>query len=84
MAYFMEELESKIPGCFGSSDYKFGAHPNDIERARGVLKIALEHRISFTNYINLFRRYLESKGLPELHIKRQLNKLAKVDSYFFT
>lgn len=80
----MDELKSKVPGCFGSTDLKFAGHPTEIERAREVLKIAMENHLSFFNFMMLFQNYLESKGADKGHIKRQLNKVAKVESYFIS
>jgi len=80
----MDTLKEKIPGCFGVADLKFAEHPNEIERAREVLKIAMENRLSFINYLRLFEDFLKSKGLSEPKVKRQLNRVAKVENYFFT
>lgn len=79
----MEEIKALIPGCFSQTDLKFAEHDLEIERAREVLKLAMSYRFSFANYYRLFSNYLESQGVSEAHKKRQLNRIARVDVYFF-
>jgi hypothetical protein len=64
-----------IPGCFGNQDLNFGGHATDKERCRTLLKLAIESKANFHQLNEAFKKYLESSGVTEQHLKEQLERI---------
>jgi hypothetical protein len=76
----IEDLRSRIGGCFGSSDGIFAGHPEDEKRAKELREIAFNNNITLGEITEITLGYLHGKGFICEHIKEQLNKVTQMFS----
>lgn len=78
----MEELENLIKTSYGIEDSIFAGHGLDRERALRAIVLANELGVGFENFLDMHKRYLKEKGLPEEHINNQISRVKTIDFYF--
>lgn len=64
--------KNRIPGCFGTVDQIFAMHPLDEQRAKEMMKQALESGASIQDILNELEEHMKSKNCSEEHIQEQL------------
>ena len=64
-----------IPGCFGAQDLKWGSHALDEQRARRMLKDAIDAGATMAEIIAEAQAFLQGKGAQTQHIQDQLDKI---------
>jgi hypothetical protein len=67
--------KQQISGCFGTLDLKWGSHPLDQQRARRMLKDAIDAGATMTDIIAEAQAFLHGKGAQTQHIQVQLDKI---------
>jgi len=75
----MRTWQDQIPNCFGCDDLKFAGQPKDEERAREMLKSAIDRRATMEDIIAEATRFLKSKNARIRHIQREIKKIKTLD-----
>lgn len=74
----LEELRTRIGGCFGTADGIFAGHPSDEKRAKELRKKALANKITLREIREITLGYLYGRGYISDHIEEQLEKVTKM------
>lgn len=74
----LEVLRTRISGCFGTADGIFAGHSNDEDRAKELLKMALDNKITIREIREITLGYLHSQSYIGDHIKEQLEKVTQM------
>jgi len=79
-----DELKRLIHISYGESDLIFAGHGHAFENESSQLALqeAFKLRLGFKEYIKFHKEFLVNKGVTDDHLKRQLNKVKNLDSYF--
>jgi hypothetical protein len=67
--------KQQVPACFGSADLKWGSHPNDQQRARDMLKAAIDAGATMADIVAEVDACLKGKGANGQHIQAQVDKV---------
>jgi hypothetical protein len=73
----LEDINSRIGGCFGDADKIFAGHAFDEERAKEIRKHAFKNDISLEEIQNIVSGYLFRTGFYAEHCKNQTEKATK-------
>ena len=71
--------KDKVPCCFGDQDCIFGEHPYDEERARKMLKDAIDAKATMEDIVAEAAKHLKSKGASKSHIAEQIRKIRRLE-----
>lgn len=72
----------KIPGCLGPGGMgDFGAHTNDEERARELLKAAKKDGASIEDVAREVEDYLKQQGHTQVNIDEQIKRVRDPMTY---
>lgn len=63
--------QQQIPGCFGAQDAIWGSHPLDQQRARNMLKAAIDAGATMDEIVAEAVQYLQGRGAQAQHIQDQ-------------
>lgn len=74
----LEALRQRIGGCFGTADGIFAGHQNDKERAKELLKIAVDNKVTLREIREITLGYLYGRGYHGDHIKEELEKVTEM------
>jgi hypothetical protein len=67
--------KQRIPGCFGWHDLKWGSHALGQQRARQMLKDAIDAGATMTDIVVEAQTYLQYKGTLAQHIHAQFDNI---------
>ena len=67
--------KQQVPGCFGAADLKWGSHANDQQRARDMLKAAIDAGATMTDIVAEVEAFLQGKGAQAQHTQTQVDKV---------
>jgi len=70
----LEEIRTRIGGCFGSADKIFAGHPLDEGRAKEIRKLANDNGIEPEEIQNIVIGYLFRTGFPADHVYEQTKR----------
>lgn len=73
----LEEISTRIGGCFGDADKIFAGHTLDENRAKEFRKLALKNEITLAEVQNIVSGYLYRTGFFLEHCKEQTDKATK-------
>lgn len=76
------DWKKMVPGCFGAVDKEFALHPMDAERARKMLRSALDADASWTDIEAELRAYLGGSGCASSHIEKQIAAARDLQNYW--
>jgi len=74
-----ENWKNKISGCFGMNDGKFGLHPLDRERAKEMLKEAIDAEVTMQEIIEAITEYMRDDGVGNPRIKEETQKIRNLN-----
>jgi len=78
----MEELQRLIRTSYGTADNRFAGHPLDAARAARSIIAANDAGVSFEDFVQMHRDYLNGKGLPPEQIEAQIARVRNIENYF--
>jgi succinate dehydrogenase/fumarate reductase flavoprotein subunit len=67
--------KQRVPGCFGAQDLKWGSHVLDQQRAKQMLKDAIDAGATMAEIVAEAQAYLQGKGALAQHIRDQIDKI---------
>ena len=67
--------KQQIPGCFGSADLIWGSHHLDQQRARQMLKNAIDANATMDDIVTEVEAFLKKQGAQTQHIQDQVKKV---------
>ena len=76
-----ENWKTKISGCFGMNDGKFGIHPLDREQAKEMLQEAIDAEVTMKEIIEACTEYMKDDGAGDPRIKEEIQKIRNLDFY---
>jgi glyceraldehyde-3-phosphate dehydrogenase/erythrose-4-phosphate dehydrogenase len=75
----MKTWKDQISGCFGDKDLVFAGHQADEERARKMLKAAIDQKATMADIVAEATKFLKSKNARVRHIQREVKKIRILD-----
>lgn len=73
----IDEIRTRIGGCFGTADGIFAGNPSDEGRAKELRKLASDNKLTLQEVREIALGYLYGKGYIATHISEQMEKLTK-------
>lgn len=73
----IDEIRTRIGGCFGTADGIFAGHPLDEGRAKDLRKLAANNQLTLQEVREIALAYLYGKGYIAEHISEQMDKVTK-------
>jgi hypothetical protein len=70
-----QDWKSHVPGCFGNVDLHFASHPLDHQRAKEMLKAAIDAEASLADIVEEATRFMKSSGAGEALIESETAKI---------
>ncbi len=67
--------QQQVPGCFGAQDLIWGSHILDQQRARQMLKDAIDAGATMSDIVAEADAFLQSQGAQAQHIQDQMDKV---------
>jgi hypothetical protein len=74
----IDEIRTRIGGCFGTADGIFAGHPSDEKRAKDLRKLASNNNLTLQEVREIALSYLYGKGYIAEHISKQMDKVNKL------
>ena len=71
--------KNMMKGCFGDKDKIFGEHPADEQRARDMLKKAIDANVKMDEIIEEAVRILKASKASAEHISEQTARIRNLD-----
>ena len=71
----IDEIRTRIGGCFGTADGIFAGHPLDEDRAKELKKLASNSKLTLQEVREIALAYLYGKGYIAEHISKQMDKV---------
>ena len=65
----------QVPACFGAADLRWGSHALDQQRARDMLKAAIDAGATMTEIVAEVEAFLQGKGAQAQHIQAEVDKV---------
>lgn len=73
----IDEIRTRIGGCFGTVDGIFAGHSSDEGRAKELRKLAHSSKLTLQEVREIALAYLFGKGYIPEHISEQMDKVTK-------